>query len=179
MSLACEAEARERAIDRERRRGGEPLRRLRRAAVADDARQRREPVLLHRALAGEDERGRAVVDLRGVGGGDGAVLLEGGLERSASSRAVALGLVVFGDHDLLALFAGDLDGGDLGLERAFLLRGDARGGSSRWRTRPAPRASTETPWRKARQLRPWGSWLYGSKRPSRIIPSMIAPSPMR
>ena len=68
-------------------RGGEPLGRLGRAAVADDARERLELVLLDRLLAGEDERARAVVDRRGVGGGDGPVLREGGLERRRTSPA--------------------------------------------------------------------------------------------
>jgi hypothetical protein len=106
-------------------RRGEPLGRLRGAAVADDAGEGGEPEALHRVARGEHEGRGAVVDLARVGGGDGARLVErgrapaifSGSPREAPRRPCTT---------TVALLAGDGDGDELGVEAALALRGEAR-----------------------------------------------------
>ncbi len=73
-------------------------------------------------LAHDDDRGRAVGDLRGGAGGDRAVLGEGRaqLAEGLDGRLGADALVL-GEEDRVALALRDLDRGDLGLEEAVLL----------------------------------------------------------
>ncbi len=103
--------------------GGEPVRLLRVLAVGDDARQRFDAELFSGGCAHQHHGGRAVGNRRGVGGGDGAVLLEGGLERGDLFRHGLGGGFVGVDHRV-ALAAGDGDGRDFPLEAA-VFRGGA------------------------------------------------------
>ncbi len=57
----------------------EPLRRLRDSGVGDDPRDGGEPESLRLLLRGNHEGRRPVVDLRGVRGSDGPILLKRGL----------------------------------------------------------------------------------------------------
>src|SRR5207249_12256172 len=86
---------------------------------------RRQPELLRLAGRRDDHGGRAVVDARGVAGGDrAALLLEGGLERREPLRGGVGARVLVGlEAERLALLGGDLDRHDLRLELPTLLRG--------------------------------------------------------
>jgi hypothetical protein len=68
-----------------------------------------------------DERRGAVVEARGIGGGDGAVLLEGGAQPATLRPGAGADIFVVGD-DRVALAALDRDRGDLVLEPAFAAR---------------------------------------------------------
>ena len=78
----------------------------------------------HRGLAGDEEGAGAVVDARGVAGGDEAGLLEDGrqLGEGLGGGAPAAGELVHGHH-LGGLLAGHLDGDQLLLEAARVVGG--------------------------------------------------------
>ena len=102
-------------------------------AVADDLAERRDAELLGLVGRHHDDGAAAVGDLRRVPGGDGAVLVEGGLERAErlGRRAGAHALVGV-DQQRVALALGHLHRDDL-LGQAALLGGGrgllvARGG---------------------------------------------------
>src|ERR1019366_4086628 len=106
-----------------------PFRRLGRAAVPDEARERLELVFLHRPLAREHERRRPVVEARPIRRGDGSVLRERRLQRG-ELRGVALRRALVVLHDgLLALLLRRAHRLDLGGEEALSLRRERRGGS--------------------------------------------------
>ena len=77
--------------------------------------------------------------LTGIGGGDRAVLLEGGLQRRDLVELGLEGLLVELDHGVAAL-AGQRDRRDLPGEAAVLVGRLGALRRWRWRTRPAPRA---------------------------------------
>ena len=78
------------------------------------ARPRRQAVTLHRRLGGDDHRGGAVVDPRGVAGRDRAGTAERRLELGqAFKRGLGPRMLVLVDHDRPALAAGRLDRDDL------------------------------------------------------------------
>ena len=91
------------------------------AAPGGDLRQDRAALAFGPLGAHQHQRRRAVVDARGVGGGDRAVLLEDRLEGRDLVRARGLRPLVLGDDGLLALPPLDLDRHDLGGEEAVLL----------------------------------------------------------
>ena len=124
-----EVGARQRLLDRVGRGDGELHRIARRVAEVAEPREHRAALALRALLGHEDHCGGAVVDGRGVAGGDGAVLLEGRLEAGNLLRLGELGAFVVGNLGLVSLLVGDLDGHDLGLERALglgLLRAPGR-----------------------------------------------------
>ena len=110
----------ERLGDRADGRGGEFGGLVGEGGVAGDAGDGLEAEPVGDALAGEDQGRGAVGDRGGVGGGDGAVLGEGGLERRDFGGVALGGLLVLVD-DGRALAAGDLDGDDLAVEPAVRL----------------------------------------------------------
>src|SRR5262249_20425610 len=90
-----------------------------RRGVAADRRQRRQAELLRLAVGHDDDRSAAIVDARGVAGGDGAsVGLEGRTQRLQllRRRAGARVLVDLEPEGLALLRTGDLDRHDLVLE---------------------------------------------------------------
>src|SRR5262249_35833771 len=120
--LRLEAKLAERQIDGLGWSRREPLGCLRDAAIADDARERCEPVLLHRSFARENEGACAVIDGRGVGGRDGSIFREGGLER-CDLRWIALrgAFIELDDQRLSALLLRHGNRDDLRVEMTFLL----------------------------------------------------------
>lgn len=103
--------------DGESRGGGELGGRVSGIAPAEDLSDGLEAVLLHVFLAGEDQGGGAVGEGRGVGGSDGAVLLERRAQGLGLGLVEVAGLVVLGDNGVrLATDAGDGVGSDLGIK---------------------------------------------------------------
>lgn len=88
-------------------------------SVAEDLGEGLEAVLLDSLARGEDDGGGTVVDGRGVGGGDSAVLLEDGAD-ATELVLEELGEVLVLVDDNLALAGLDRDGGDLVLEETLL-----------------------------------------------------------
>ena len=85
--------------------------------VGDDAAEDRQAVLLRGLALGQDDRARAVGELRGVAGGGRAALLERGRELGeALQRRVRAEGVVLGDGDL-GLLAGLLVDLEVGFGR--------------------------------------------------------------
>ena len=90
-------------------------------AVADDLAQRRDPELLGLGGRHDDDGAAAVGDLRRVPGGDGAVLVEGGLQRAQRLRRRARAHTLVGVHqERVTLALGHLHRDDL-LGQATLL----------------------------------------------------------
>src|SRR5439155_19966919 len=114
----------EAARDRATRRGEEQFGLVRVLALRDDARHRLRAQLTRAIRGRDDDRGPAVVELRGVAGGDRAALFERRLQlREALEGRLARRLVLV-DHGDRALAPGHLDADELGVERAVLLRGE-------------------------------------------------------
>ena len=83
------------------------------ARERDHLRQRCAPELTRPLGAGDDERGRAVVDSRRIAGRDAAVLLEGRLQTGECLDGRACrGMLVGVEAGRLALLLRDLDGDD-------------------------------------------------------------------
>ena len=102
--------------------GGELGRLVGVGGVGDDPRDRGQAELVGDALPGQHQRGGAVRNRRGVGGGDRAVLGEGGLQRR-DFGGVGLARLLVDRDDLIPLAARDGDRDDLALERAAVDRG--------------------------------------------------------
>ena len=112
---------------------------------AEDAGARRQPVALGRRCRGEEQRRGAVIDARGIAGGDRAAGLRtiGFSLASASSVVSARGCSSRLDDDRAALAAGDFDRHDLlGAEAAGSLRRDGALLASAARRRPGRRGET-------------------------------------
>jgi hypothetical protein len=119
------------------RRGGEPLRRLRVHRVATMRAIGVQAARAGRGLAHQHQRRRAVGDAAGVGGGDGAVLLERGLQAGDLVELGLEGLLVELDDGLAlarASVTGAISQSKLPSSLACLARWWRR-----WRTGPAPR----------------------------------------
>ena len=83
-----------------------------------DARARREAMALGGVVAGDEQGGGAVVDARGIAGGDGARIAERGLQLGELFEGrLGTGVFVLAD-DRVALATLDGDGGDLAGEEA-------------------------------------------------------------
>ena len=105
-------------------RGGTPA-----TARAEDPGARRQAVALRRFLGGDDQRGGAVVDARGIAGGDGAVVADDRLQLGrAPRRWSARGCSSRVDDDRVALALRDRD----------RRRSRRRAGRSPARRRPSP-----------------------------------------
>ena len=118
-----EAEALEQLLRRRRRADAHDPRRNAGDGGAEDPGARGQAVALGRLLAGDDQRGGAVVDARGVAGGDAAVLADDGLQRRQFVEAGQARMLVLVDDQRVALALRDGDRDDLGGETAVGLRG--------------------------------------------------------